>query len=79
MAINTEDKVAASQCSPQVTGFEQIYGQGILNNKIEENPMKEERSKAKIWNLSLKSWKEKAFNDVHPIFLHSLVVFKCVD
>ena len=78
MAINTEDKVAASQCSPQVTGFEQIYGQGILNNNIEENPMKEERSKAKIWNLSLKSWKEKAFNDDHPIFLHSLVVYKCV-
>ena len=68
MAINTEDKVAASQCSPQVTGrhhFEQIYGQGpqgtTFKNKIEENPMKEERSKAKIWNLSLKSWKEKSF------------------
>ena len=25
--------------------------------------MKEERSKAKIWNLSLKSWKERALND----------------
>ena len=25
--------------------------------------MKEERSKAKIWNLSLKSWKERAFNE----------------
>ena len=35
MAINTEDKVAASQCSPQVTGFEQIYGQGILKIRHE--------------------------------------------
>ena len=34
-----------------------------------ETPMKEERSKAKIWNLSLKSWKERALNDTLVITL----------
>ena len=36
--------------------------------------MKEERSKAKIWNLSLKSWKERALNDKKSL---TLVIFEC--